>query len=213
HAAFAEGGSGSGEAAGVAPASAAWARALGAWGNFDGNGNAHSLSRSFQGVVAGADAAFGEDFRAGFIAGYSNASLSVENSSASVQSWHLGLYGGGRWHGFALRGGSAYAWHDIESSRTIEFPGYSDWLAGEYGATAAQIFGEAAYGFRAGPVGLEPFAGLAHVHVEKDEFAESGGAAALAGGSSSADVTFTTVGVRAAAELDLGGIRATARAM
>ena len=47
-------------------------------------------------------------------------------------------------------------------------------------------------------VAVEPFAGLAWVHLQTDDFTEKGGAAALTASSSSSDVGYTTLGLRLA---------------
>ncbi|MDQ0316452.1 autotransporter domain-containing protein [Amorphus orientalis] len=186
---------------------AAWAEAFGAWGDSDGNGNAATLDRSTAGVFAGGDAALGAWSRAGFLVGYQTSSYDVDAraSSADADTYHLGLYGGTRWRGVNLRAGGAYAWHDLDADRAITFPGFSESTTASYQARTAQAFGEIGYDIRTGPVGFEPFAGLAHVRLETDGFRESGGgAAALSVADDETDVTYTTLGVRAEADTFLG---------
>ncbi len=135
----------------------------------------------------------------------------LQFSSATSDNYHLGIYAGGRWGEASLRTGAAYSWHDIETNRTVSFPGVTDSLNADYSAGTGQVFGEFAYAFKAGSVDLEPFANLAYVHLNRDGFVERGGAAALFGKDASQDTTFTTLGLRAASSFDLGGVPATAR--
>ncbi len=191
---------------------ALWSQGFGSWGRIDGDGNAAKADRSIGGFFVGADTQV-DEWTVGALAGYSRASMDIDArfSSATSDNYHLGLYAGGRWGDASLRTGAAYSWHDIETSRTVSFPGFSDTLDADYSAGTGQVFGEFAYAFQTGAVDLEPFANLAYVHLNRDGFTERGGAAALVGKDASQDTTFTTLGLRAASSFDLGGVLATAR--
>ncbi|NRP20947.1 Extracellular serine protease [Ensifer adhaerens] len=191
---------------------AIWSQGFGSWGRWDGDGNAAKADRSIGGFFVGADTQV-DEWTVGALAGYSRSSMDVDArfSSATSDNYHLGLYAGGQWGDASLRTGAAYSWHDIETSRSISFPGFSDSLNADYSAGTGQVFGEFAYAVKTGAVDLEPFANLAYVHLNRDGFAEHGGAAALVGKDASQDTTFTTLGLRAASSFDLGGVLATAR--
>ncbi|MGE6781785.1 autotransporter outer membrane beta-barrel domain-containing protein [Ensifer adhaerens] len=191
---------------------ALWSQGFGSWGRIDGDGNAAKADRSIGGFFVGADTQV-DEWTVGALAGYSRSSMDIDArfSSATSDNYHLGLYAGGRWGDASLRTGAAYSWHDIETTRSVSFPGFSDSLNADYSAGTGQVFGEFAYAFQAGSVDLEPFANLAYVHLNRDGFAERGGATALSGKDASQDTTFTTVGLRAASSFDLGGVLATAR--
>ncbi|MFK0277166.1 autotransporter domain-containing protein [Ensifer sp. NPDC090286] len=191
---------------------ALWSQGFGSWGRIDGDGNAAKADRSIGGFFVGADTQV-DEWTVGALAGYSRSSMDIDArfSSATSDNYHLGIYAGGRWGDASLRTGAAYSWHDIETSRTVSFPGFTDSLSADYSAGTGQVFGEFAYAFKAGSVDLEPFANLAYVHLNRDGFVERGGAAALFGKDASQDTTFTTLGLRAASSFDLGGVLATAR--
>ncbi len=191
---------------------ALWSQGFGSWGRIDGDGNAAKADRSIGGFFVGADTQV-DEWTVGALAGYSRSSMDIDArfSSATSDNYHLGIYAGGRWGDASLRTGAAYSWHDIETNRTVSFPGFTDSLDADYSAGTGQVFGEFAYAFTAGSVDLEPFANLAYVHLNRDGFAERGGAAALFGKDASQDTTFTTLGLRAASSFDLGGVLATAR--
>ena len=178
---------------------------FGASGETDDDGNAAGIDRSVGGFLVGADAPIGEAWRAGFLVGYDHTTMDVDQraSAADVDSVHVGVYGGARWGGFGMNLGAAYAWHDLTTTRTVVFPGFAEMLSAEYAADTAQAFGEASYQFKAGRYALQPFASLAYVSVDSNSFAETGGAAALLARPNQTDVTYTTIGVRAATDVDV----------
>ncbi|EKF16950.1 autotransporter domain-containing protein [Nitratireductor pacificus] len=194
---------------------ALWGRAFGAWGTFDGDGNAATLERGTGGVLIGGDIAAFDTWRLGLIAGYSRSSFDVDarHSSGDSDNLHLGLYGGTRWGALGLRFGAVYAWHDIETRRSVAFPGISDTLEASYDAGTAQVFGELGYRIDTAAAAFEPFAALAHVRVDGDGFTETGGAAALSSAGADADATFATLGLRAERAVALGGIDASLHGM
>ena len=183
-----------------------WGRAFGATGQRDANGNAAEMDRTLGGLLMGADTMVAEGLRLGVLAGYSHSSFDVDDraSSGSADGYHVGVYGGTQIGGVGLQFGGSYGWHEIDTSRSVVFPGFSDSLSANYNAQTAQLFGEAGYRIDAGDVHLEPFAGLSHVYVSTDGFTETGGAAALTVADSDTNTTFTTLGARVGTGIDLG---------
>ena len=182
----------------------AWAQAVGDWGRTDSDGNAARLRRATGGVISGVDATFEERWRLGFAGGYTQSLLNIDDrrSSATINNYHLALYGGGELGAWALRGGAALTWHTIDSERTIVFPAFFDTAKASYDARTAQMFGEVARGFAFGKMTLEPFAGLAYVHLDTGHFSETG-SAALTGGGDAFATTFTTLGLHGASAVTL----------
>lgn len=192
-----------------------WGQAFGAFGQRNGDGNAATLGRNIGGFFLGGDALVTDDVRLGLMGGYSRSSFSVDDrmSSGTADSYTLGAYGGGEWDAFSLKGGAAYSWHSLDTSRSVAFTGFSDSLSASYSARTFQAYGEAAYGIDAGPARFEPFANLAHVNLSTDGFTEKGGAAALSARSGSTGVTFATLGLRAETTRKLGKVDTTLRGM
>lgn len=192
---------------------AVWARAFGAWGRLDGDGNAARVDHSTGGFIAGGDALVGEHWRLGLQAGYSRTSFDVDElaSSGSSNDYHLGLYAGTQRGPIGFRSGLAYTWHRIETDRSVVFPGFSDRLSADYDAGTFQAFGELGYRLDTASVSFEPYANLAYVKFKADGFSSNGRAAALSGKDRSSDTTFTTLGLRASSEFMLGSMVATAR--
>jgi outer membrane autotransporter protein len=180
-----------------------WTQGYGAWGRTNGDGNAASMHRDLGGFITGVDRSFGDIWRAGVAAGYSRANVSVadRSSSASVDSFHLTAYAGAQLGAWALRTGAAFAWHNIDTTRTVIFPGFFDVERASYHGTTSQAFGEVGYGLMLGRVAAEPFAGAAWVRVETNSFAETGGIGALNGAATSQGVAYSTLGARFATSM------------
>jgi outer membrane autotransporter protein len=192
---------------------ALWGQGFGGWGSTNSDGNAARLSHSTGGFLIGGDVPIFDTWRLGMMAGYSRTTFNVRDraSSGSSDNYHLGLYGGTQWGNLGFRTGAAYTWHDITTSRSVAFPGFGDSLKGDYRAGTTQVFGELGYGIRAGSFSFEPFANLAYVNLSTDGFAENGGAAALRSNSTSTGITFTTLGLHASTNFDLGTTTAMLR--
>ncbi|GLK73507.1 autotransporter domain-containing protein [Ancylobacter dichloromethanicus] len=196
-----------------APGPALWATGFGSWSEFDGTGNAASLSGSTGGFLIGTDTALAAGWRLGLAGGYSATSFDVDGraSSGDSDNWHLGVYGGNQWGALALRAGLAYTWQDVSTSRSVAFAGYADSLKADYNAGLFQAFGELGYRWDTALAAFEPFANLAYVSLDTDGFGERGGAAALAGTGSGMDTSFTTLGVRLEKDIALGRLSTTLR--
>jgi len=157
--------------------------------------------RNRGGFVSGVDARVAGSWRIGVAAGYSKSSLNVDarHSSADVDTFHLAGYAGGQAGPFALRGGGAWAWNTIDTSRAVVFPNFYERENASYDADTGQIFGEAAYPMQMWGAGVEPFAGLAYVSINTDNWHEHGGSlAALNGHGTDETVGYSTVGLRGA---------------
>nr|WMC97425.1 autotransporter-associated beta strand repeat-containing protein [Aminobacter aminovorans] len=192
-----------------------WGQAYGSWGKTGSDGNAAAFGRSTGGFIGGLDAGIGDNLRIGAFAGYSNGSFDADDraSSGDSSAYHAGVFAGGRWQAFGLRAGAAYSWTDIETSRTVAFANFKDRLTASYDAGIAQVFGEASYRLQTGDAIVEPFAALAYINVRTDSFTEKGGQAALTANASTAETTFTTLGVRASTDIAIRGMDATLRGM
>jgi outer membrane autotransporter protein len=189
-----------------------WSQGFGAWGKFNGDGDAAAVRRDLAGFVTGFDARFG-NWRGGIAAGYTGSRNTTDGrGSANVDTGHVAAYGGWNFGALNLRGGGAYAFHTIDTDRTIAFPGFFDRATAHYQGGTGQIFGEAGYGFAFGKLAVEPFAGAAWVHLDTDAFSEKGGAAALNVAANSFEVGYSTLGVRAASMIPVGDMILVPRA-
>jgi len=192
-----------------------WTRGFGSWGKFDGNGNAATADRTLGGFISGMDAAAGDGWRAGLATGYIRSDINVKAraSSADVDSYLLAGYAGGSVGPIALRSGAVWTWHGIDTSRAVSFPGFFESEGASYSGDTGQLFAELAYPIATDrSSAVEPFAGLAYVHVGTDDFTESGATAALTTPGSDQNVGYSTLGVRAATTIPVAGMLVTPRA-
>ncbi|WP_296720724.1 autotransporter-associated beta strand repeat-containing protein [Erythrobacter sp.] len=168
------------------------------------------LEQTWQGFLAGADAAVIGNLRLGAFAGYTHSDTAVADrgSTASLGSTHLGAYAAGQLGGFSLEAGADIAWHDIDANRLINFGGFSDRLESSYSARTSQIHAGLSYNFKAGSAIIAPFGEIARVWHSSEGFAENGGPAALEGEEVDSSATFTTLGVRFGAGFAIGRSRA-----
>lgn len=192
---------------------AIWRNGFGSWGHWGSDGNAARLNRSVNGFTLGADALVLGTARLGVVGSYGRASLDsrARASSGARDSYELGIYGGAELGAAAVRVGVSHGWHQLETTRLVVFPGFTDSLRGEQDAQTTQVYGELAYRIALGAASVEPFADFAHVRVNTDSMTEKGGAAALRAASADSGTSFTTLGLRAAPSFSLGSANLTAR--
>jgi subtilase-type serine protease len=185
----------------------AWVEAYASGGNLNSDGNAARINQDSHAILAGYDYHFDAGWRLGALIGSGRTDFSVRDRSSEghADTRHFGVYGGGAWGGFGVRAGWIYAIHDIDTERSIAFPGFSDRTHADFDGRTRQAVIEAGYRFDRGSWEAEPFLQYAHVRMSHDRINEQGGAAALTGGSSDSTVGIGTAGARFSA--NLGGSR------
>ena len=140
-------------------------------------------------------------------ASFSNVDVDARYSSADVESYNLAGYAGGMAGAFAVRGGGAWAWSNIDTSRAVIFPGFFERQNANYDADTGQLFGEVAYPTQVAGLAVEPFGGLAFVSIDSNNFRERGGVLASLRGSTDQDVGYSTLGLRAATTMQFGDMQ------
>lgn len=180
------------------PVYSAWAQGYGSWAQRDGDGNAAALRYNTGGGFGGVDVTLNNRWRFGFVAGGGSTSTSVaaRASSGTIDTAHMGVYGGTQAGAFAFKGGLAYARHDITTSRTIAFGTFGDFTRASYHGSTSQAFGEIAWRIPVVPLPLETFANVAYVRASTGGITEAGGPAALRVAGTSSDTTYSTLGIR-----------------
>ena len=177
-----------------------WAQGMGGWGKINGNSNVAGTTGNFAGVLSGADVRSVDNWLVGFALGYSGSSTNVSAlaSSAQVDTGLIAGYAGTRWGAFNIRLGGTYGINSVYTTRQIAFPGFMDHDTARLSAGTGQVFGEVGYGTAVSSVAVEPYAGIAYVHLDLAGFTESGGASALSTSGASQDTRYSTLGARAA---------------
>jgi outer membrane autotransporter protein len=184
-----------------------WGQGFGAFGNVRGDGNAASFDRETGGFVLGADAAFGDGWRAGIAGAFTSTSFEISDrlSAGSLDSWHLSAYGSKNFGALNVRGGAILSHNDADVNRTVSFRSFGGSNASGYSGNSMNLFGEVGYNLTFGAVGLEPFVGLNHARFDSDGFTEEGTAgSALQSAGTSFEQTYSHVGLRLAGNLPVG---------
>jgi fibronectin-binding autotransporter adhesin len=176
-----------------------WGSAFGGWGEFDATSGAAGMDADHRGVIAGlgfGGAGFGVAVSAGL--GGSEFELSSYDATSEVESKYLAAHASiGSSAGFRGTAGVTYAWHEVDTARSISGAALGQSLASARDADTLQVFGEIGYGLVAGNVLIAPFARLAHVRTESESFSEAGGSAALALDRAQQETTFLGLGAEA----------------
>jgi outer membrane autotransporter protein len=186
---------------------AIWGEAVGAHANSDGDGNAASLSRRTGGAILGADMKLYDSgagsLRVGIAGGYTQSNFDVDGrlSSGRLESGHALLYAGARYGNWRLDGGIGYSFGETSLTRQVRIRGFGDSLRSDRDTDLLQGFAELGYAFRFERFALEPFAQLALLRASSGSAIEQGGAAALWVAAQDQTLGFTTLGLRAEAQL------------
>lgn len=182
-----------------------WTALYGAVGTVAAGTGTSSLRGSSGGVAIGLDGVY-DDWRAGIMmhAGSTSSTVNALGSTIGSADYGLGVYGGREWGDTRLALGAIYTWHDIHSTRSVAFAGFTDVLAGQYAAGTAQAFAELSHAFDLRVLSLRPYAGLAYISRTTEKFAETGGAAALSRTENTVSATFTTLGLGAERQFAVG---------
>lgn len=177
---------------------AIWGQAIGSWDTAKSDGNAARATQSTFGFVTGMDTAVG-DWRVGVAFSHAEDKVHIDGalSEATIRGSGVAVYAGGGWGALRIRLGASYSWLDVNGARKVVFPSVSEAVLGVYDGKGASAFGEVSYELSLGRILIEPFAGLNHVRLKTDAFAETGGAiAGLDVAKTTRDVTYTALGIR-----------------
>lgn len=191
-----------------------WTTAYSAFGTTEGGDGTSAADGRVGAVVVGLDGLLG-NWRVGVMgdAGTSSTEVSALASSVSSTDYGVGIYGGTSWGDTQVRLAAAYTRHDNSSTRSVDYPGFTDELSAEYASNTAQVAGEISHDFAFGAVGFTPFAKAAYVSHSTDGFSETGGAAALTNVGDVATATIATLGARVDYQMMVGdGMLLTASA-
>ncbi|MCJ8157932.1 autotransporter domain-containing protein [Sphingomonas sp. LaA6.9] len=183
-----------------------WGQGMGSWGQADVRDGVAKMTTEYRGMIAGLSFG-GNGFGASLGGGIANADYraSARDSSTDVDTQFVGGLVGYAGSGFAIRAGAAFAWHDLDTTRGISFPGVTSSVDAQYDAESRQFFAEAGYSMAAGPFTLEPFARYANVRVKTDGFSETGGTGVLDVEGDARKVDLLALGVKLGGAIELGG--------
>lgn len=179
-------------------------------GKTDGDGNAERLDHDSVGFIAGADMRVADGWRLGAALGFDEGDVDSGRGAGHADTTRRSVlaYVDGQVNGWNLRGGLGYTDAGVKTRRVAAFASptgnFNETLAADYDGSVTHAYVDVSYPFAVGDAQLAPFANLSRVSADTDGFAETGGLAALKVAKTSADLTFSTLGVRAS-EISVAG--------
>lgn len=178
-----------------------WMRTVGAWETAQADGTGSRLDTEQTGIIVGADFA-SNGFKVGGLLHRTRTDVDLGAlGQSTVESTGAALYAGYRQEasGVAVGFGAGLVGSDTFGSRTITIPDLTQSLTARTESMTYQFFGEAAFDLaKADDTRIEPFARLVYVQLDSGTMIETGGIAALRAGKQGHNMTFATLGMRAA---------------
>ncbi|WP_290090756.1 autotransporter domain-containing protein [Turicimonas muris] len=185
-----------------------WMSAVGNWSKMDRTASSKMDADFYTGLV-GLEADINLNNKVGVFFGAGKTKFKA-HSDGKIDSndLHFGIYGQSKLNPVRLNYGFAYTHQDRDSARSLIYKNQTFGSSPSYNASVAQIFAEAAYtGLNLGSVEVEPYVGLAWMHLSADGFSEN-----YAGGQVKTDfdkqnLAVSNVGVRAKVPFDVGSAK------
>ena len=182
-----------------------WMSAVGNWSKMDRAGSSKLKSDFYTGLV-GLEADINVDNKVGIFFGAGKTKFKA-GSDGKIDSddLHFGIYGQSKFEPVRVNYGFAYTHQDRDSGRALI---YKDQLFGSsvnYSAKVAQIFGEVAYtGLNFGNVNVEPYVGLAWMHLSADGFSENYAGGNVKTNFESQNLAVSNLGARVKVPFEVG---------
>jgi outer membrane autotransporter protein len=188
----ADGGSASGISTGEStPGWAVWGQAFGGHASQNERDDVPGYNANYGGLLLGLDKAISENWRVGGVFTYSNTLINdtdnAEGDSTRVNAYGLigyASYAGKPWY-VNLSGGVVQQRYD--TSRLIDFPGFSGNATGQFGGQQYVARVEGGYPLALGSMTFTPLASLTYTDLHQQGYTESGGN----GAALSVDATHT----------------------
>jgi len=157
------------------PASNLWLRAMGGFGDIDGDGNAAGADYNSSGMALGYDREVRDGLRAGVAFGFTRSDVDAAAGNTGIDSYQLAAYGRRQWADDYLAASLGIGHHRADSTRRIRFGGFSEVARADYATDGLGLALEAGrhYAWSAASR-VTPFAGLEYGHFRQHGYQESG---------------------------------------
>jgi hypothetical protein len=174
---------------------AVWGRAVGVWGETDGDAGSSGTDFDVVGGIVGVDHVFSPVLLAGVAGQWTTSDVEFNGlpDNAEIDSMEVGAYMSYGDTRLYLNANASFIWHDIEVNRfgigTQAFGDYDGTTVSGY-VEAGKIF-ETQSGFR-----IQPLVALSYAHLETDGYSETGTGTLLNVFDSDFDTLKSNVGAR-----------------
>lgn len=148
-----------------------WLSAVGNWSKMDRAG-ASKLKADFYTGLVGLEADINANNKVGIFFGAGKTKFKGgHDGKIDSDDLHFGIYGQSKFEPVRLNYGFAYTHQDRDANSALFYKNQAFAASPSYNAKLAQIFGEVAYtGLNFGTVNVEPYVGLAWMHLSADDF-------------------------------------------
>lgn len=148
-----------------------WLSTVGNWSKMDRAGASKLKSDFYTGLV-GLEADINVNNKVGVFFGAGKTKFKGgHDGKIDSDDLHFGIYGQSKFEPVRLNYGFAYTHQDRDANSALFYKNQAFRASPSYNAKLAQIFGEVAYtGLNFGSVNVEPYVGLAWMHLSADDF-------------------------------------------
>ncbi|MEW6647451.1 MAG: autotransporter domain-containing protein [Pseudomonadota bacterium] len=180
------------------PSEVFWLRAMGGFGDIDGDGNAMSADYNSSGVALGYDREVRDGLLAGVAFSYTRSNVDMSEGGTDIDSYQLAAYGREQWDNDYLAATFGIGRHFAAGTRQVQFTGFSGVAQADYRIDDIGLSLEAGRHYALSDNHrVTPFAGLEYGHYRQNGFTETGaGAANLTYGDDSMDSLRSVLGAR-----------------
>ncbi|MCA1323390.1 autotransporter domain-containing protein [Herbaspirillum sp. alder98] len=159
---------------------ALWGQAFGGKATQDQRNNVSGYSANYNGLLIGGDKLLNDAWRLGGLFSYTNTSISNRDdnsgSSTGLKSYGLIAYAGYTADSWYLDLSGGVVRHKYNTTRVIDFTGFSGTANGSYNGTQSVLSAQGGYPIRLDATTvLTPIAGLNYSKLSQNGYTESGG--------------------------------------
>ena len=185
-----------------------WMSTIGNWSKMDRDGASKLKSDFYTGLI-GLEADINVSNKVGIFFGAGKTKFKGgHDGKIDSKDFHFGIYGQSNLDPVRLSYGFAYTHQDRDSNRVLFYKSQGFGSSASYNAKLAQVFGEAAYtGLNLGTVNIEPYVGLAWMHLSADDFSDTYAGQNVKTKFDSQNLAVTNVGTRVKVPFEVGAAK------
>lgn len=185
-----------------------WMSAVGNWSKMDRAGSSKLKSDFYTGLV-GLEADINVNNKVGVFFGAGKTKFKGgADGKIDSDDLHFGIYGQSKISDVRLNYGFAYSQQDRDAGTALFYRNQAFASSPSYNAKLAQVFGEVAYtGLNLGTVNVEPYVGLAWMHLSADGFNSDYAGGKASTSFDSQNLAVTNVGARVKVPFEAGAAK------
>lgn len=182
-----------------------WLSAVGYWSKMDRTG-ASKLKADFYTGLVGLEADINANNKVGVFFGAGKTKFKGgHDGKIDSDDLHFGIYGQSKFEPVRLNYGFAYTHQGRDANSALFYKDQAFAASPSYNAKFAQIFGEVAYtGLNFGSVNVEPYVGLAWMHLSADDFSNDYVGGKVSTKFDSQNLAVSNLGARAKVPFGMG---------